>query len=205
MKRLLVGTSNPGKLSEFTTCLSDLPIKIISLTDIRLPGDAPEDAPTFSGNAEKKAVYYLRKSGIATLADDGGLEIDALSGEPGVKSHRWVDGRKENTDDELIRFTFEKMKNIPSEKRGAQLHVVVCFADISGNIYKEESVVRGIIPFKPSGKITPGFPYRSLLYIPQIGKFYDHDIMTMEETERFNHRMKAVEALKPHIKQSFGV
>jgi XTP/dITP diphosphohydrolase len=205
MDKLLVATSNPGKLTEIKRFLNELPIEIISLSEAGIKADAPETGNNFTENAVLKAKYYFAKSGMPTLADDGGFEIDALNGEPGVKSHRWVFGDRESTDEELISYTIERMKGLPSARRGAQLHLVLALITSSGEIKTAEALVRGIIPEKPSQLRTPGFPYRSLLFIPEIGKFYDHSVMTEAETEKYNHRRKAIKALIPDIKKAFGV
>jgi XTP/dITP diphosphohydrolase len=202
---LLIATSNPAKLAEIKQFLGDLPIKIVSLHDINIPADAPETGKTFSENAILKAKYYFAKSGMPTIADDGGFEIDALNGEPGVKSHRWVNQDHESTDEELIQFTMKRMIDVPLEKRGAQLHLFLAFILLNGQLYTSESLVRGIIPLKPSTKHVSGFPYRSLLFLPEINKFYDHAVMTPEETEKYNHRGNAVRALIPDIKKAFGI
>src|SRR6266568_2401158 len=87
---LLIATTNPAKLAEYQLLLRDFDLKVISLRDAGIAAEAPEDATTFADNARIKARFYFSQSGIATLADDGGLEVDALDGAPGVKSHRWL-------------------------------------------------------------------------------------------------------------------
>ena len=205
MKKLLIATSNPGKLDEIKRFLAGIPIRAVSLSEAGLKADAPEDGNTFTENAVMKAKYYASGSGLPVLADDGGLEIDALGGEPGIKSHRWVHGNHESTDEELISYTLKRLTGIPDHQRGAQLHLVMVFARPEGYIRTSECLVRGIIPGKPSDRRTAGFPYRSLLYIPEICKFYDQSIMTDAETERYNHRAKAVRKLIPYIRKELGV
>jgi XTP/dITP diphosphohydrolase len=205
MKKLLIATSNPGKLNEIRFFLKELPITIVSLSDIGLPADAPEDAVTFKENAILKATYYSKKSGLPVIADDGGFEIDALNGEPGVRSHRWISGDKDDEDEELIMHAMKKLQGIPIENRGAQLHLAIAFATSEGFIATSDGIIRGVIPEKVSENRTKGFPYRSLLFIPEMNKFYDHTIMTKEETDKYNHRGKAIRELLPAIKKSFGV
>lgn len=196
--KLLIATTNPGKLAEIKQFLGDLPIELVSLSDIGITDSVEETGKTFEENAILKAKFYAAKSGFLTLADDGGFEIEALGGEPGVKSHRWVHGDRENTDEELVAYTMERMKGI--ENRSAQLRLVLALALPDGTIHTAEESVRGIIPFVPRNKITPGFPYRSLLFLPEINKYYNHDELTQEETVRFNHRKKALDKLKPLIR-----
>ncbi len=200
MKQLLIATTNPGKLAEIKRFLKDLPIILVSLRDIGIADVVKETGKTFEENAILKATYYAKKSGLPTIADDGGLEIDALNGEPGVKSHRWIHGDREDEDEELIQYALKKMRSLPRARRGAQLRAVLALALPSGDVHTATAATRGIIPQKASPVRVAGFPYRSLLYIPEIGKFYNHNELTPDETDRYNHRKKALEKLKPVIK-----
>ncbi|MBI3955710.1 non-canonical purine NTP pyrophosphatase [Candidatus Gottesmanbacteria bacterium] len=197
MKKLLIATTNPGKLGEIRRFLGDLPIELIGLKDVGITDVVEETGTTFEENAMLKAKFYAQKSGLPTLADDGGFEIDALGGEPGVKSHRWIHRDREDTDDELIAYTLEKMMGLPRAKRGAQLRLVLALVFPYGRQFTVEEKTRGIVAEIPSEHRTKGFPYRSLLFLPEIGKYYDHDLLTPEETETFNHRKRALERLKP--------
>ena len=199
MQKLLIATSNLAKLEEIKRFLSDVPIELVSLTDMGMTQKVEETGNTFEENAILKAKFYADLSGLATLADDGGLEIDALHGEPGIHSHRWIHEDREDEDEELIHHVIERMKRIPKNKRGAQLHMVIAFVLPNGDVHTSEGVIRGIIAEKPSSYRRKGFPYRSLLYLPDIHKFYNHDELTKEENEACNHRKKAVEQLKPTI------
>lgn len=199
--KLLVATTNPGKRAEIQQFLSDIPITLASLKDVGIRDAVKETGNTFEENAVLKARFYAEKSGLPTLADDGGFEIDALGGEPGVISHRWVYGDRENTDEELIAYTFSRMKDVPAEKRGAQLRLVLALSDPDGNILATaEQSVRGVIAPAPSAVRQPGFPYRAILFIPEINKYYDQSVLTKEENERYNHRKKALDRLKPFIR-----
>src|SRR3989344_3346587 len=130
MTKLLIATTNPGKLAELSRFLADIPMNLVNLKDLDITDTVEETGNTFEENAILKARYYCKKSGLPTLADDGGFEIDAPGGEPGVKSHRWIHGDREDTDEELIAYTFEKMKGI--QKRGAQLRAVLAFVTPEG-------------------------------------------------------------------------
>ena len=202
MKTLLVATTNPGKLSELQDFLSDLPITLVSLKDVGITSHVEETGKTFEENALLKATHYAKDSGLATIADDGGLEIDALNGEPGVNSHRWIHKNREDEDEELIQHALLRLKDVPLEKRGAQLHLVIAFATPDGKTYTSEGAIRGIIPFKDAPYRRQGFPYRSLLYLPELKKFYNHDELTEEENRTYNHRRKAIEDLKPIIRDT---
>lgn len=199
--KLLIATTNPGKLAEIKRFLSDLPIELVSLKDEGITDSVEETGSTFEENAILKAKYYSKKSGLPTIGDDGGFEIDALGGAPGAKSHRWIHHDREDTDEELIAYTFQKMHGVPEGKRGAQLRAVLALILPNGEIHTATAATRGVIPDKPSPERVKGFPYRSILYIPEIGKFYNHDLLTPRETETYNHRKKALDQLKPQIRK----
>lgn len=201
MKKILIATTNPGKLEEIQKFLSDIPAQLVSLKDIGIMEYIKETGKTFEENAILKAKFYAKKSGLPTIADDGGFEIDALDGEPGVKSHRWIHGDREDSDEELIAYTLEQLTGLPRAKRGAQLRAVIAFALPNGEVKTASAFTRGIIPLQPSKTRTPGFPFRSLLYLPQISKFYNYDVLSKEENEEYNHRKKALDELKPLIKK----
>ena len=200
MKKLLIATTNPGKLAEITRFLSDIPVKIVSLSDLKISEKVEETGKTFEENAILKAKFYAQKSGLPTIADDGGAEIDALGGEPGVKTRRWIHADRDSTDEELIDYTLEKLKGIPLQDRGMQLRAVIVLVLPGGKYYTATAKIRGIIAVKPSPQRHLGFPFRSLMYIPELGKFYNHDLMSPQENEQYNHRKRALEELKPIIK-----
>jgi XTP/dITP diphosphohydrolase len=200
MNRLLIATTNPGKLAEIKEFLKDLPVTLVGLADVGIT-EAPEEIGiSFEENAILKAKFYAGKSKLPTLADDGGLEIDALAGEPGVKSHRWIHPDREDTDEELIQYTLDRMKDIVDANRGAQLRLVLALVIPNGELFTAEEKVRGIIPRMASKYRRKGFPYRSLLFLPEIKKYYTHDELTVTETDTYNHRKKALEILKPILK-----
>ena len=199
MSKLLIATTNPGKLAEFKQFLADMPIEIVSLSDVSIHRKPEETGKTFEENAILKANFYQKLTGLPTLADDGGFEIDALSGAPGVNSHRWIDPTRESSDEELITYTIKRLTGIPLDQRGAKLRLVLALVLSDGNTHTVEAKIRGIVPLKPGTHRTEGFPYRSLLFLPEINKFYDKQLLTVAENEQYNHRKKAVEQLKPII------
>lgn len=205
MDKLLIATTNPGKLDEIRLFLAGLPVTLLGLRDVHVEGQPEETGTTFDENARIKALWYAERSGMPTIADDGGLEIDALGGEPGVHSHRWVHQDREDTDRELIDYTLTRMAGVPEGKRTARLRVVIAFALPGRVIATETGSVEGIIPDRASDHLTPGFPYRSLLYIPDIGKYYDHEALTPGETDRYNHRKAVLAKLRPAIAATLGV
>lgn len=201
MKKLLIATNNPGKLSELSKFLSDLPVQLVSLKDIGSSDAVKETGKTFEENAVLKAKYYCQRSGLATLADDGGAEIDALNGEPGVKTRRWIHGDRESTDQELIAYTLKRLEGIPKEKRGMQLRLVLALALPNRNVYLSEDRIRGIVAEKPHGQAYEGFPFRRLMYLPEIGKYYNHTVLTPQENLKYNHRLRALNKIKKFLKE----
>ena len=141
---------------------------------------------------------HLRSFGFRTYSD-GGFEIDALNGEPGIHSHRWLNHDKDSTDEELINYTLHRLNKFPIVKRQAQLTVVLVLAINQNKIFTAEAKVEGIIPIEASNDRMSGYPYRSLLFLPQIKKFYNEFELTESENKRYNHRRQAIEKLKPAI------
>src|SRR3989344_3163485 len=180
MQKLLIATTNPAKLSELSQFLSDLPVKLVSLKDLGINRKAPEIGRTFVQNAIGKARFYFNISGLPTIADDGGLEIAAFGGEPGVASHRLPESDREATDRELIDHTLARIRKLPETERDAQLRLVLVLFLPNGKIHVSQARVQGIIPNQPSSHTTAGFPYRSLLFIPQLHKFYNEAELTPE-------------------------
>ncbi|RJR28418.1 hypothetical protein C4564_05550 [Candidatus Microgenomates bacterium] len=198
MQKLLIATTNPGKLSEYKEFLDDLPFELVSLSDIGITQKAPENAKTFADNAKIKALFYHELSHLPTIADDGGFEIAYLSGAPGVRSHRWIHKDRDATDDEIIAYVLEEMHDVPDAKRGAQLRLFLSFAHQGDIIMTVEDQVGGIVAHKAHAHYHPGYVYRSLLFFPEINKYYDE--LTQAEMETYNHRKRAVKKLIPIIK-----
>lgn len=197
MSRLLIATRNPGKFAEFSKCFSDLPLTLVSLSDLGITEDAPEDEPTFVGNALQKAQFYYRISGLPTVADDAGLEIDALNGEPGVKSRRWAGHRME--DRELLDYALEKIKALPNQS--SSCHFTACLAFVwDGGETTEEEQIQGECRMPQREGLEPGYPFRSIFFLPELKKYYID--LTEEEHAAYNHRRKAALRLRTKIQQA---
>ena len=177
-------------------------IQLLFVDDLFIKKDPEETGKTFLENARLKAHYFANISGLPTVADDGGIEIDALSGAPGVHSKRWL-GR-EATDTELIAHTVKKMEQIDSAKRTAQF--TVCLYYYNPITQYEISVtesLKGHITLTPSGLAQKGFPYRALFIVDQYNKYYDE--LSGAEHEKVNHRLRAVHKLLPLITNDLNV
>lgn len=189
MKKILLATFNSGKILEYKEIFKQfgLKIKLVSLKDLGISKKFNEDGKTFRENAVKKAKFYSAFSDLPILAEDSGLEIDYLEGEPGVRSRRWPG--YEATDKELVALAMKKLQGVPLEKRGAGLRAVLALL-FNGKIQTFEGSLRGVIVEKPLKKIVPGFPFRSIFYLPKLKKTLVE--LTMEEEAAIAHRKKIV-------------
>jgi XTP/dITP diphosphohydrolase len=195
MKKLLIATKNPGKIAEIKSFLKDLPFQIVSLKDVGINDDVEETGKTYAENSLLKALFYAKKSQLPAISDDGGLEIEALQGAPGIKSRRWLG--YEATDQELIEYMKKVSQKLPENNRTAYFRTVVTFALPNGKYFQRK--VKGEIAKKPLLKLLEGYPYRSFFFLPQINKFYHESQLSKAEERVYNHRYKAVKKLKPLI------
>ena len=200
MKGLLIATHNPAKVTEIKLGLKPLTrlgIKLVTIYDLKITKKPEETGKTFEENAMLKAKFYSDISKIPTIADDGGVAINELNGEPGIKSRMWLG--HEATDEELMDHTLEKLKGKPLNKRRAYLETCLCFYDPQTNkaVYETENVI-GHISNVPSLKRISGFPYRALFIVDEFNKYYDE--LSDEERQQVNHRLKALKRLTKKIK-----
>ncbi len=205
MNKVLIATHNKAKLKELymgVSPLRDQGIAVVSLDDLAVHEDPEETGTTFRENSILKARFYANLTGLPTIADDGGLLIETLNNEPGVKSKRWM-GR-DATDEELIAYALHRLEDLPDDKRTAYLETTLCLFDPQSNrTFCESERIRGRIAHAPSGNPTEGYPYRALFIVEEFNKYYDE--LTADEHERTNHRLKAlgrlVEKIKTHLLQ----
>lgn len=196
-KKLLVATHNQGKVAEFAEMLADLQVEWLSLDDVGLGQETAVDetAPTFEGNAILKARAYAQQTGLLTLADDSGLEVDALNGAPGIYTARY--GGTELTHVERYQFLLHNLHEIPWEKRTARFRCVIALANPDGEILTTVAgTCEGMIAMTPAG--DGGFGYDPVFYLPerqqtmaQVGSTVKHQI---------SHRGQALHALAPNLR-----
>lgn len=189
-EKLLIATSNIGKLREYKGLLKDLPFTVQSLYDLNINNSMEEKYYTYAENALYKALYYLNLSGIITIADDSGLEVEALNGEPGVLSARYAG--KEADDKKRIEYLLSKMKYVPWEERRAVFRCVIaiCMPDGKSGIFNGEC--RGYIMLEPRG--SNGFGYDPIFYIPELNMTMAE--LSFEDKLRVSHRARAFVAAK---------
>jgi XTP/dITP diphosphohydrolase len=165
MRQLLVATTNPGKLREIRTLMAGVPVALVSLTD--LPIEEPEETgTTFEENARLKARYYAEKSGMPTVAEDSGLVVDALGGEPGVRSARFL--RADASYPERFAEIFARLQQRPGEPRTARFVAALAYVNDGRLIYETTGRVEGEIADAPRG--TGGFGYDPIFYYPPYGR-----------------------------------
>ena len=199
MTKLLIATTNPAKFEETKAVLKDSDVKLLGLKDFPGIKPIPETGDSFEENAVLKAKGYFSQTGIPTIADDGGLVVDALGGLPGVHSHSWLG--EGATDEELARGVLERMRDVPFEKRTARLGGFVAFFD-GEHLLKSENWLEGYIAKRLEGEVKPGFPYRSILVVKKFNKLY-RDFTPAEHVEE-NFRRKNLLALKPKVLEYLG-
>jgi XTP/dITP diphosphohydrolase len=192
--KVLLATKNRGKAEEFQELLRPFGWEIVTLD--AFPGYEPpqETGQTFCENAAIKAVAAAQALGLPTLADDSGLEVDALDGAPGVYSARFAGPQA--TDEENNRLLLRKLAECPAEApRKARFVCCLALAWPDGNVWTFTGEVRGEIVDHPTG--TRGFGYDPLFWCPEIGKTFGE--ASAEEKNRVSHRRRALEALIRHL------
>jgi len=189
MKKLLIATNNLHKIEEFQEILANLPYELVSPQQIGLELDPDETGTTFEANAQIKAEAFAAASGLLTLADDSGLEIDALQGEPGVYSARYGNTAKH---DHVARYqlVLAKMAAIPWEQRTARFRCVIALATPTGMVGFAEGKVEGIISYEPKG--SGGFGYDPIFFIPELNQHMAE--LSSAQKHQISHRGRAAQA-----------
>ncbi len=190
MRTLLLATSNLHKLEELRAIFSDLPLRLLSLSDLQLAIDVEETGITYAENAELKARAFAQVSNILTLADDSGLEIDALGGAPGVQSARYLGS--ETSYEERFSVILEQLKGLPLDKRSARFRCFIALVEPLGYIRIVEGVVEGVIADSPRG--TNGFGYDPIFFLPELGKTFAE--LEPEYKNRISHRARAAQSAR---------
>ena len=190
MLDLVLATKNKGKKRELTNLLSDLPCNILSLDDFPNTPAVVEDGPTFRSNAVKKAVEIARFTGRLVMADDSGIEVDALNGAPGIRSARF--SSEHATDKENNTKLLELMRTIPEERRGASYRCAIAIATPEGLVDVVEGSCEGRIGFEEKG--CEGFGYDPLFVRLDYSKTFAE--LDPSIKNRISHRARALERAK---------
>lgn len=187
MRDLLLATTNMHKLEEYSAIFSDIPFLLLSLRDVQLDIDVEETGTTFAENAQLKALAYARASGMLTLADDSGLEIDALGGLPGIYSARFAGVGTSYA--ERFRLLLGQLQGLPVSQRTARFRCAIAIAEPSGYCQTVEATLEGQIAEAPRGQY--GFGYDPIFLVPGAGKTTAE--LMPEEKNRISHRGRAAQ------------
>ncbi len=226
-RRILVATTNPGKIAELRAMLAG-DIEWVGLSDFSNIAEIKEDGVTFTENARKKALGYSKQTGLRTIADDSGLVVDALGGQPGVKSARFADflpQRHQDTKEKMIKVDMQTprfgerratsderrtidrkntakvlnlLKGVPKEERTARFVCNLCLASPKKVLTETEGTLEGIIAESPIGE--NGFGYDPIFFVPHLNKTVAQ--LTREEKNTISHRGNAIRKLKPLLNNS---
>ena len=195
LRRIVIATANPGKVRELRALLSDLPIELLAAEGMP---EVEETGATFAENAELKARAAAEWSGEWALADDSGLEVDALNGAPGVHSNRFAGDN--TTEEQRNRRLLELLADVPAPKRTARYRAVVAVAAPDGRVWLHEGACEGVL--LTEGRGENGFGYDPLFYMPETGK-------TMAELDpavknRISHRARALAGARSILERLCG-
>ena len=198
IQELILATQNPHKEQELKNLLGDLGIKILTVKDFPGAPDIVEDGRTCQDNAIKKARGIAQFTGHWALADDTGLEVDALNGRPGVYAARYAGEKATYTDN--CRKLLNEMTHVPSDQRSARFMTVMALSDPLGNV----EVVEGVLPGKITQDFqgTQGFGYDPVFFVPELGQTLAE--LSLEKKNEVSHRAQAFKKIKEVLLTKIG-
>ncbi|HEX5370343.1 MAG TPA: RdgB/HAM1 family non-canonical purine NTP pyrophosphatase [Dehalococcoidia bacterium] len=193
--RLIIGTNNLDKVTELRDLLGDCGWDVLAPRDLGIALDVDETGASYADNARLKAEAFARASGLAALADDSGLEVDALNGEPGALHH--LHGWDGADQAERIAILLRAMKDVPEGRRAARFRAVIVFVLPDGSICQEEGICEGTIGFEASG--SGGFGYDPIFLLP--GRGISMARLSIEEKNRISHRCIAASKIARRLRE----
>lgn len=193
LPRLVLATTNGHKIDELRALLAAVPFSLVDPRQVGLDLDVPETSSTFAGNAAIKALAWAHASGMLALADDSGLEIDALGGEPGIHSARWASPDMPYS--ERNRLIVARLAGLRPEQRAARYRCAVAVAGGGHLLIATEGVLEGRIADAPRG--SGGFGYDPIFEVPTLGRTVGE--LTAAEKHRISHRARAIAAALPDL------
>ena len=193
--KLLLATNNRGKVTEYMILFEDLPLEIVIPGDIGITSEIEETGSTYEANARIKAIKLAKRSGIISLADDSGLEVDALFGAPGIISARYAGPGASDAD--RVNYLLNKLIGVPLDKRTARFICVIAVASPDGKVEICTGECSGLITFAPRG--SAGFGYDPVFYFPQLEKTMAE--LPMIVKNRISHRGKAARKVPDALKK----
>jgi XTP/dITP diphosphohydrolase len=197
MPKLLLATSNPGKIREYRFLLDGLGYGITTLTEEGITKIVTESGNNYEQNARLKAITYAKLSQFTALADDSGLEVDALNGEPGIKSARFAG--EAATDAEKVSLLLDKLNGIPWEKRTARFKCVIAIAIPGGRVELCHGECNGMIAFEAKGE--KGFGYDPIFFLPDTGKTMAE--LPFDMKNQISHRARASQKARQVLQQLY--
>lgn len=193
--RIIFATGNAGKMKEIRLIMEDLGCPVVSMKEAQAEPDIVENGKTFGENAEIKARAVWECTGDIVLADDSGLVVDFIGGEPGIYSARYMG--EDTSYDIKNQNIIDRLKDAKGNERAARFVCNIAAVLPDGRVLHTEAAMEGLIAEKPAG--NGGFGYDPILYLPEFGKTSAE--LTMEEKNKISHRGKALEAMKAELKQ----
>ena len=197
MPELLLASTNPGKIREYRSLLNGLGYQIVTLAGLGIAKIATEPGNSYEQNARIKAATYAKSSQLLTLADDSGLEVDALGGEPGIRSARFAG--KDATDADRVKILLAKLASIPWEERTAHFKCVIAIVTPEGRLELCHGECHGIIAFKAKGE--NGFGYDPIFYLPDMGKTMAE--LSLEIKNQISHRGQAARKVQQVLQRLY--
>jgi XTP/dITP diphosphohydrolase len=193
MPKLLIATNNAGKVTEFRELLAGCGWDMVAPADVGLTLDVEETGTTYAENARLKAEAFCAASGLASLADDSGLEVDALNGEPGALHH--LHGWDGADQDERIVILLRALKDVPEGQRAARFRSVIVVAVPERGILETEGTCEGVIAYAPAGE--GGFGYDPVFYMPELGRTMAQ--LSRAEKNEVSHRGRAAALMRDRL------
>ena len=195
MPRLLIATNNPGKATELRALLKGSGWDIVTPRDIGLELEVSESGRDYAENAKIKAAGFAKASGLVALADDSGLEVDALGGEPGHLSARYAGPGADDT--QRYARLLERLRGVPPEKRSARFRCLIAVARPTGETELFEGECRGVVAEAPRGET--GFGYDPIFYLPERGRTLAE--LPLSEKNAVSHRGAAARKARPFLEE----
>ena len=198
-KTLLIATHNSGKVKEYRDLFEDLPLELVSLSDIGITDDVEETGTTFRENAWLKAHTYSGLGQMLTLSDDSGLEVDSLGGEPGIHSARYG-GDSCQSDEDRITLLLANMTDVPWHQRTARFRCFIAICEPGGPEVSVVGSIAGMIQYEPKG--TEGFGYDPVFYLPSFDRTLSE--LALAEKNRISHRADAARGAAEALRSLVG-
>ncbi|TES83733.1 MAG: XTP/dITP diphosphatase [Dehalococcoidia bacterium] len=198
MPKLLLATNNEGKAREYRSLLEGVPFELVTPAEVGISTEVAEVGKSFEENARLKATTLAAESGLLSLADDSGLEVKALGGEPGMLSARYAG--EGASDEDRVSYLLTKLEGVPQERRTARFRCVIAIATPQGEVEFCSGECDGVIAFAPSGE--GGFGYDPIFYLPEMGKTMAE--LSSETKNRISHRGRAAEKARQLLKEKYS-